>query len=331
MGMMIDGVWRVMDRNQRRQQSGKFVRAEPYFRNWITPDGLPGPSGKGGFKAEAGRYHLYISLACPWAHRTLIMRKIKGLEDKITLSVTHHFMGDHGWSFHDADGVLPDPILESEYMHQVYAAAEPTYSGRVSVPVLWDRETATIVNNESPEIIRMFNSAFNQVGASGPDYYPADLAAEIDKVNDRIYTTLNNGVYRSGFATTQEAYSEAVSELFETLDWLEDRLSHQRYVAGCRITEADWRLFPTLVRFDSVYHGHFKCNIHRIVDYPNLWGYTRELYQFPGVAETVDVQHTKHHYYGGHETVNPTLIVPLGPNLDFTLPHGRDELLSAAE
>ncbi len=331
MGMMIDGVWRVMDRNERRQQSGKFVRAEPYFRNWITADGTPGPSGKGGFKAEAGRYHLYISLACPWAHRTLIMRKIKGLEEKISLSAVHPYMGDHGWSFHDADGVLPDPIIGAEHMHQIYAAAEPTYSGRVSVPVLWDRETATIVNNESPEIIRMFNGAFGNVGASGPDYYPADLAAEIDQVNDRVYTTLNNGVYRSGFATKQEAYEEAVGELFDTLDWLEDRLRRQRYVAGDRITEADWRLFPTLVRFDPVYHGHFKCNLRRIVDYPNLWGYTRELYQFPGVAETVDLYHIKHHYYGSHETVNPTLIVPLGPDIDFNAPHGRDALLSAAE
>ncbi len=331
MGLMIDGVWRVVDRNERRQLSGEFVRAEPYFRNWITADGAAGPSGKGGFKAEAGRYHLYISLACPWAHRTLIMRKIKGLEDKISLSVVHHYMGEYGWSFHDADGVIPDSVVGAEYMHQIYAAAEPTYSGRVSVPVLWDKEASTIVNNESPEIIRMFNSAFDGVGASGPDYYPAELVAEIDQVNDRIYNTVNNGVYRSGFATTQEAYEGAVSELFETLDWLEDRLSRQRYVAGDRITEADWRLFTTLIRFDAVYHGHFKCNIRRIVDYPNLWGYTRELYQFPGIAETVDLFHIKHHYYGSHETVNPTLIVPLGPDLDFAVPHGRDALLSAAE
>ena len=331
MGMMIDGVWQVMDRNARRKEIEKFVRGETYFRNWITPDGAPGPTGKGGFKAEAGRYHLYISLACPWAHRTFIMRKIKDLDDKISLSVTHHYMGDHGWSFHDGEGVISDPILGSEYVHQVYAAAEPTYSGRVSVPVLWDKETATIVNNESPEIIRMFNSAFGEVGAVGPDYFPAELAEKIEAVNDRIYRTVNNGVYRSGFATTQDAYSEAVTELFETLDWLEDRLGRQRYLVGDQITEADWRLFPTLIRFDAVYHGHFKCNIRRIVDYPNLWGYTRELYQFPGIAETVDLTHIKHHYYGSHETVNPTLVVPLGPDVDFTSPHGRDALSKSAE
>ena len=331
MGMMIDGTWQVMDRNARQKEIGKFIRGETSFRSWITSDGAPGPSGKGGFKAETGRYHLYISLACPWAHRTLIMRKIKGLDDKISLSVTHHYMGDHGWSFQDGKGVISDPILRSEYVHQIYAAAEPTYSGRVSVPVLWDKETATIVNNESSEIIRMFNSEFGDVGAVGPDYFPSDLAEEIETVNDRIYRTVNNGVYRSGFATTQDAYSEAVTELFETLDWLEDRLSRQRYLVGDQITEADWRLFATLIRFDAVYHGHFKCNIRRIVDYPNLWGYTRELFQFPGIAETVDLYHIKHHYYGSHETVNPTLVVPLGPDVDFTIPHGRDVLSKAAE
>ena len=331
MGMLIEGAWHIMSRSERQQHSGQFVRDEPYFRNWITSDGAPGPTGKGGFIAEAGRYHLYVSLACPWAHRALIMRKIKGLEDKISISVTHHYMGDSGWSFKDDDGVIRDNILGSDYMHEIYVAADPNYSGRVSVPVLWDKGNSTIVNNESSEIIRMFNNSFNEIGATGPDYYPPELTDKIDKLNDRIYHTVNNGVYKTGFATTQAAYEEAVTELFETLDWLEALLSRQRYIAGDRITEADWRLFPTLVRFDSVYHGHFKCNIRRIIDYPNLWGYTRELYQQQGVMETVDLDHIKKHYYGSHETVNPTLIVPCGPDLNFTVPHGRDAFLRVAE
>ena len=316
-----------MDRKERRQKGGQFVREESYFRNWITPDGSPGPTGDGGFMAEAGRYHLYVSLACPWAHRALIMRKIKGLENKISISVTHHYMGDHGWSFQHADGVIKDYILRSKYLYEVYIAAESNFSGRVSVPVLWDKENSTIVNNESSEIIRMLNDAFNEVGAIGPNYYPPDLTNKIDDVNARIYSTVNNGVYKAGFATTQEAYDEAVTELFETLDWLEDLLARRRYITGDRITEADWRLFPTLVRFDSVYQGHFKCNIRRIIEYPNLWAYTRELYQFSGVAETVNLGHIKKHYYGSHETINPTLIVPRGPELDFTIPHGRDTLV----
>lgn len=325
MGIMIDGVWEVLDRNKHAKKNGSFVRRESYFRNWITSDGSPGPSGKGGFIAESGRYHLYVSLACPWAHRALIMRKLKGLEDKISLSVTHHFMGDYGWSFHETEGVIPDSVMESEYLHQIYGFSKPRYTGRVSVPVIWDKQTNSIVNNESSEIIRMLNSGFNKVGATGLNYYPAKQALEIEEVNKRIYSTVNNGVYKAGFARTQDAYDKAVSELFNTLNWIENRLKNQRYLVGNQITEADWRLFPTLVRFDAVYYGHFKCNIHHIKDYPNMWNYTRELYQTPGIAETVDLHHIKHHYYGSHKEVNPTLVVPLGPDVDFSMPHERNE------
>ncbi|MEM7523353.1 MAG: glutathione S-transferase family protein [Pseudomonadota bacterium] len=305
---------------------GRFVRKPSAFRNWVTPDGAAGPSGVGGFKAEAGRYHLYISHACPWAHRTMIFRALKGLDDKISVSVVHWLMADQGWTFAEGKGVVPDPINGAAYMHQVYTAADPTYSGRVTVPALWDKETETIVSNESAEIIRMFNSAFDGVGAAAGDYYPQALRNEIDAVNARVYETVNNGVYRAGFATTQDAYEEAVIALFETLDWLDDRLTRQRYLVGDRLTEADWRLFTTLLRFDPVYVGHFKCNIRRIADYLQLSGYLRDLYQRPGVAETVNMAHIKRHYYASHGTINPTAITPVGPVLDLAAPHGRDAL-----
>jgi putative glutathione S-transferase len=323
MGLLIDGVWRDQWYDT-ASTGGRFERFTSRFRNWVTPDGAPGPSGEGGFRAEAGRYHLYVSLACPWAHRTLIFRALKGLQELVGVSVVHWLMAEHGWTFAPGEGVVPDPILGSQFLHEVYTHADPHYSGRVTVPVLWDRQTGTIVNNESSEIIRMFNSAFDGVGALDGDYCPAPLHKEIDALNRRIYDTVNNGVYRCGFATTQEAYEEALTPLFETLDWLEARLAGQRYLLGSVLTEADWRLFTTLLRFDPVYVGHFKCNLRRLVDYPNLMGYVRELYQMPGVAATVDFHHIKHHYYVSHTTINPTGIVPAGPLIDFSAPHGRD-------
>lgn len=325
MGLLVDGEWRV-DWKRTDGTSGKFERSAAQFRNWITADGRPGPSGRGDFKAEAERYHLYVSFACPWAHRTLIFRRIKGLEAMIGVSVVNWHMGEQGWSFADGPGVIPDPVANAQYMHEVYTRADPEYSGVVSVPVLWDKADNTIVSNESSEIIRMFNSAFDSAGALPGDYYPQHLHTEIDEVNKRIYETLNNGVYRSGFATSQAAYDAAIRPLFDTLDWLESRLTERRYLLGSEITEADWRLFPTLVRFDSVYHGHFKCNLRRLTDYPSLWAYTRDLYQQPLVGETVDMVHNTNHYYGSHKSVNPTLIVPIGPELDFAEPHGRDAL-----
>jgi len=325
MGKLVEGVWRDAWYDT-KSTGGKFVRANAKFRNWITRDGENAPSGKA-FEAEAGRYHLYVSYACPWAHRALIFRKLKGLEDMIGVSVVNHFMGGQGWTFHEGDGVIPDPVLDAEFLHQLYTEAEPNFSGRVTVPVLWDKKTRTIVSNESSEIIRMFNSAFDHLGARAGDFYPEALRDEIDHVNERVYHTLNNGVYKCGFATTQEAYEEALVALFDTLDWLEDRLSKQRYLAGDQITEADWRLFTTLVRFDAVYVGHFKTNLRRIVDYRNLWAYTRELYQVPGVKGTVNMHHIKHHYYASHESINPTRIVPMGPTIDFDQPHGRNEML----
>lgn len=320
MGLLVDGQWQ--DRwHDTRISRGRFVRKESQYRNWVTEDGSPGPSGTGGFKAEAGRYHLYVSHACPWAHRTLIFRVIKGLEDMISLSAVHWFMGESGWTFKDAE--IPDTVNQAQFMHQVYTAAKSDYTGRVTVPVLWDKHRGTIVSNESSEIIRMFNSAFDGVGAAPGDYYPEALREEIDTINERVYHTVNNGVYRSGFATTQEAYEEAVGPLFESLDWLEDRLSEQRYLTGSAITEADWRLVTTLFRFDPVYVGHFKCNLKRIADYPNLSAYTRDLYQQPGIAETVRLDHIKAHYYGSHEAINPTRIVPMGPEIDYAAPHDR--------
>tara|TARA_R110000787_G_scaffold147371_2_gene261106 strand:+ start:190 stop:1221 length:1032 start_codon:yes stop_codon:yes gene_type:complete len=325
MGLLQDGKW-VDQWYDTTETGGRFVRKAPQFRNWITADGSAGPSGEVGFEAEADRYHLYVSLACPWAHRTLIFRALKGLEEMISVSVVHWYMANQGWTFQPGDGALPDTVNGSELLHQVYTAAQPDYSGRVTVPVLWDKKTNTIVSNESSEIIRMFNSAFDQVGAKPGDYYPDPLRADIGALNDQIYDTVNNGVYKAGFATTQEAYEEAVVPLFETLDWLEERLSKQRYLTGAAITEADWRLFTTLLRFDPVYVGHFKCNIRRIADYPNLSGYVRDLYQQPGVAATVNMEHIKNHYYASHETLNPSRVIPMGPHIDFSAPHKRAQL-----
>ena len=322
MGKLVDGKW-VDEWYDTAKTGGKFVRKESQFRNWITADGSPGPTGKGGFKAEAGRYHLYVSLACPWAHRTLIFRKLKGLEEMISLSVVHWLMQEDGWHFSDGEGVVPDEVNGRQFMHQIYSQADPHYTGRVTVPVLWDKQKGTVVSNESAEIIRMFNSAFDGTGASEGDYYPEDLRAGIDEINDAIYHNVNNGVYKSGFATSQQAYDEAVTALFEELDRLEHRLGEKRYLMGDRLTEADWRLFTTLVRFDPVYVGHFKCNLRRIADYPNLSGYLRELYQWPGVAETVNMQHIKAHYYASHGSINPTGIIPKGPVMDLMQPHGR--------
>ena len=325
MGLLVDGVWHDQWYDT-RSTGGRFERKASAFRSWITPDGRAGPTGQGGFRAEPGRYHLYVSLACPWAHRTLIFRALKGLEAMIGLSVVHWRMLDRGWTFEEGPGVVPDPVRGARHLHEVYTAADPGYTGRVTVPVLFDRKTGTIVNNESAEIIRMFNAAFDGVGAKPGDYYPEDLRAEIDALNARIYDTVNNGVYKAGFATTQEAYEEAVGPLFETLDVLDERLATRRYLLGDRITEADWRLFTTLVRFDPVYVGHFKCNLRRIADYPNLSGYLRDLYAVPGVAGTVSLEHIKRHYYESHRTINPTGIVPVGPALDLTAPHGREEV-----
>ena len=316
MGMLVDGEW-VQDSFDTRTRKGAFVRADSRFRNWVTPDGAPGPTGDGGFKAEPGRYHLYVGHACPWAHRTHIFLKLKRLEAMVSKSVVHWFMGEKGWTFEPGDGVIADSVNHAHALHEIYQAASPRFSGRVTIPVLWDKETGTIVNNESSEIIRMFNSAFDGVGAAAGNYYPEPLRARIDAVNGRVYVTLNNGVYKCGFAMTQEAYEAAVHPLFDTLDWLEGLLEGSRYLVGDTLTEADWRLFPTLVRFDAVYYGHFKCNIRRLVDYPNLWAHTRRLHSMPGIAETVFLDHIKRHYYGSHAIINPTRVVPAGPDLSF--------------
>jgi glutathionyl-hydroquinone reductase len=321
MGLMINGVWQ--EHEPEPSKDGHFERRATDFRNWITPDGRPGPTGQDGFRAVAGRYHLYVSLACPWAHRTLIIRALKGLQSMIPISVTHWLMADHGWTFAGGEGVIPDSLYNSRYLYELYARADETYSGRSTVPILWDHHTQTIVNNESADILRMLGSAFDQAGAKPGDYYPQALRTEIDAINQRVYDTLNNGVYKAGFATTQAAYEAAVGPLFDTLDWLEDRLSQARYLCGDAMTEADIRLFTTLVRFDAVYHGHFKCNIRRIVDYKNLWAFTRDIYQLPGVAATVDFNHIKRHYYMSHRRINPTGIVPVGPVLDFEAPADR--------
>ena len=314
MGDFVKGTWRA-EGDFPHDKTGHFVRPDAPFRSWVTADGAPGPSGVGGFKAESGRYHLIVSLACPWAHRTLIFRRLKGLEDMISLSVVHWLLSERGWNFDEGPGVIPDPIFRARELREFYLKARPDFSGRVTVPVLWDKKTSTIVNNESSEIIRMFNSAFNAVGAADGDFYPADLRAEIDALNARVYETVNNGVYRAGFATTQEAYEEAFRALFETLDILEARLTTQRFLFGERLTEADWRLFTTLIRFDPVYFGHFKCNLREIADYPALQRYLRELYRWPKVSDTVDFFHIKHHYYASHLKINPSGIVPIGPQL----------------
>lgn len=325
MGLLIDGQWHN-EWYDTKSTGGKFVRIDAKFRNWVTPDGAPGPSGVGGFQAEAGRYHLYVSLACPWAHRTLIFRQLKGLQDMISVSVVNAFMRDEGWTFEPGDGVVPDTINNVTRLHQLYTLAQPDFTGRVTVPVLWDKKTKTIVSNESAEIIRMLNSAFDGLGATAGDYYPQPLQAEIDSVNELVYHNINNGVYRAGFATTQVAYNEAVNDVFNVLEQLEARLTHQRYLLGSTLTEADWRLFTTLIRFDAVYVGHFKCNRKRIEDYPVLSHYLRDLYQHPGIAETVDIDYIKAHYYGSHDTINPTLVIPMGPDLDFMQPHNRSTL-----
>jgi putative glutathione S-transferase len=314
MGDLLKGAWRA-DGDFPHDETGRFVRPGAPFRNWVTASGEPGPTGLSGFKAEPGRYHLIVSLACPWAHRTLIFRRVKGLEDIISLSVVHWLLGERGWTFDAGPGVIPDPVFGASALSEFYVKARPNYSGRVTVPVLWDKKTSTIVNNESSEIIRMFNSAFDRVGAAEGDYYPSELRAEIDALNSHVYATVNNGVYRAGFATMQEAYEEAFRALFETLDVLEARLKSQCFLFGERLTEADWRLFTTLIRFDPVYFGHFKCNLREIRDYPSLSRYLRELYHWPKVAETVDFFHIKHHYYASHRRINPTGIVPLGPEM----------------
>jgi putative glutathione S-transferase len=328
MGLLIDGVWHDKWYDTKKS-GGRFERQESAFRNWVTVDGSAGPGGEAGFKAEPGRYHLYVSLACPWAHRTLIFRKLKKLEEIIPVSVVHWHMGAEGWTFEQGPGTVPDSVNGAAKLYEVYLKADPHYSGRVTVPVLWDKQRQTIVSNESAEIIRMFNSAFDGLTGSTLDFYPAHLRTEIDTVNAAVYRHVNNGVYKCGFATAQAAYDEAFDALFTTLDDLEQRLTRQRYLLGDRITEADWRLFTTLVRFDPVYHGHFKCNLRRLADYPNLWNYTRELYQVPGVAGTVNLHHIKHHYYGSHASVNPSGIVPKGPAIDFERPHGREGLKAA--
>lgn len=319
MGLLVEGSWTTTGYDTGKS-GGRFEREPTRFRHWITADGEPGPTGEGGFKTEPGRYHLYIARACPWAHRTAIFRAIKGLEEMIGLSVTHWLMGDEGWTFEAGDGVVPDPVNGVQRIHELYKLADPAVSGRASVPVLWDKQRRTIVSNESADIIRMFNDAFDAVGARRGDYYPEDLRGEIDNYNARIYDTLNNGVYKAGFAGSQEAYEEAVVPLFDTLDWLEMHLADRRYLCGDRLTEADWRLFTTLLRFDPVYHGHFKCNLRRLLDYPVLWAYTRALYQEPGVRETVDFGHIKKHYYLSHPWLDPTGIVPAGPDIDFEAP-----------
>ena len=323
MGLLNNGIWqdKWYDTDS---TGGRFERHKSQFRNWITPDGSAGPEGKAGFKAEAGRYHLYVSYACPWAHRALIFRKLKGLEDMIGVSYTHWFMGENGWTFkNDPDGIVGDKLFGSDFMYEIYLKADPHYTGRVTVPTLWDKQQNTIVSNESADIIRMFNSAFDGVGAAEGDCYPNDKKAEIDEINERVYHTVNNGVYKSGFATAQAAYEEAVFPLFESLDWLDEKLGKSRFLTGDTPTEADWRLWTTLYRFDLVYHGHFKCNIRRLVDYPNLWPYACDLYQWPGIAETVNPMHAQRHYYESHDMVNPTRVVPAGPDIDWEKPHGR--------
>ncbi|MDP8952078.1 MAG: glutathione S-transferase family protein [Actinomycetota bacterium] len=317
--MLVEGEWKTED-SIPRDSEGRFVRSTTSFRDRVTAD------GSSGFGAEAGRYHLYVAMACPWAHRTIILRKLKGLKDVISMSVVGSYMGEDGWGWFGEPGEVPDELNGSRYLREVYQKADPEYTGRVTTPVLWDKETGTIVNNESREIIRMLDHEFDGVEGVRTDlaFCPDDLREEVDRVIDEIYNPVNNGVYRSGFATSQEAYEEAVTELFGALDHWEAVLGGRRYLCGDRITEADWCLFPTLVRFDAVYYGHFKCNLRRIVDYPNLWNYTKELYQYPGVAETVNMDHIKKHYYRSHEGINPTRIVPKGPILDFTEPHDRD-------
>ena len=320
MGLLVDGVWQE---DASRTKDGHFVRPTTSFRNFVTADGSAGPTGKDGFAAEAGRYHLYVSHACPWAHRTMIFRALKKLENAISVSVAEPLYGKTGWEFGAAQGGTRDDVNGKATLAEIYLLADPHYTGRVSVPVLWDNKRRTIVNNESSEIIRMLNSAFDAFTNVRTDYYPAELRAEIDRINDIVFPNVNNGVYRAGFATSQAAYEEAARALFAAFDQIEQRLSRQRYLVGRDITETDWRLFTTLVRFDTVYHGHFKCNLRRVADYPNLWNYLRDLYAVPGIADTVSIDHIKRHYYGSQRQINPTGIVPIGPLIDFTAPHDR--------
>ncbi|MEL6168355.1 MAG: glutathione S-transferase family protein [Pseudomonadota bacterium] len=330
MGMLVDGTWHTTWYDT-KSTKGEFVRTAASFRNWITRDGAPGPSGDGGFVAEADRYHLYVSLACPWAHRTLIFRALKGLEKLISVDVVHPDMMNDGWSFAaDFPAATGDTLFGSAFARDIYLRDVPDMTGRVTVPILWDKEAGTIVSNESSEIIRMLNSAFDDITGNRDDYYPEELRPEIDAVNARVYDTVNNGVYKSGFATSQEAYTKAATALFESLDWLDDRLSRSRYLVGDRLTEADWRLFTTLVRFDAVYHLHFKCNRKRLIDYPALWSYARELYQHAGVARTVNFDHIVRHYHYSHETINPHRIIPINPVIDWNLPHGREPVQTPA-
>lgn len=317
MGLLQNGKW-VDQWYDTDSSGGEFRRQDSCFRNWVTADGAPGPTGRAGFKAESGRYHLYVSLACPWAHRTLIFRQLKDLQNLIDVTVVEPLMLDHGWA-------LKNDQYHLAYLYELYLKAEPGYEGRVTVPVLWDKQTQAIVSNESAEIIRMFNSAFNSLTGNDKDYYPVALQQQIDTINDRVYDSINNGVYRAGFATTQQAYEAAYYRLFDALDWVEETLTRQRYLTGSVLTEADWRLFTTLIRFDAVYYGHFKTNRQRIADYPAISNYLRELYQQPGVAQTVNFAHIKQHYYRSHVTINPTQVVPLGPDQDFTLPHNRNQ------
>jgi putative glutathione S-transferase len=323
MGLLVKGQWqdKWYDTDS---TGGHFERSAAQFRNWVTADGSAGPDGKAGFRAEAGRYHLYVSLACPWAHRTLIFRELKGLQDMIGVTVVNPLMLEQGWPLDTGfPGATGDALYGLDFLYQLYLKANPEYSGRVTVPVLWDKQQQTIVSNESADIIRMFNSAFDGIGARRGDYYPEALRTEIDEVNARVYDRVNNGVYKAGFATRQSAYEDALQELFAELDWLEARLSKQRWLVGDQITEADWRLFTTLVRFDPVYVGHFKCNLRRIADYPALSHYLRDLYQQPGIGDTVNLMHIKHHYYRSHPTINPSRIVPVGPLIDYSAPHNR--------
>ena len=318
MGLLVEGKWQDKWYDT-KSTGGRFVRKDSQFRNWITPDGSPGPSGEAGFKAEPNRYHLYVSLACPWACRALIMRNIKGLEEMISVSVVNPLMLENGWTFEEDEGVIADPVLNADFLHQIYTYVEPNYSGRVTVPVLFDLKQNKIVNNESSEILRMLNSAFDGIGAKPGDYSPVDLMNEIDAINEKVYHNINNGVYKAGFSTDQEVYEEEVEKVFAALDEVEEILARQPYLVGDKITEADWRLFTTLIRFDPVYYNHFKCNYRHVYEYPNIWRYTKELYNHPGVAETVDFRHIKEHYYRSHQTINPTGVVPKGPVLDLSI------------
>lgn len=329
MGYLKEGKWHEGPVTT-RTRDGSFRRQASVHRNWITPDGSPGPSGEGGFPAAMGRYHLYVSLACPWAHRTLIFRELKGLAEHISVDVVHPHMGKDGWTF-DADfpGATGDRLMGRRFLREVYLADDPAATGKVTVPVLWDKERGEIVSNESAEIIRMLNSAFDHLTSNTLDLWPSALRDEIEAVNGRVYEGLNNGVYRAGFARSQKAYDDAVSQVFDTLDWLDARLARNRYLVGGRLTEADWRLATTLFRFDPVYSLHFKCNRRRLVDFRNLWPYARELYQHPGVAGTVNYRHITTHYYTSHESINPTRIVPIGPDIDWQEPHGREKRAAA--